>query len=124
VSERGFTLLESLLAMALLAILLIGVVPVFFVMLKANTRNEERSGAVAAAQQSMESLRQQDPAAMPESGPTGPQVVSIDDRDYEVVRWYCLEAPYCGDDSRHVLVEVNYGGRTVFAAESVYTQLR
>ena len=123
-NDRGFSLLESLVAMALLSVLLAGVVPVFFVMLKTNTRNEERSGAVAVAQQSMEQLRQQDPAEMPGSGSTYPQVVSVDNRDYEVVNWYCLLPTYCGDDSRHVLIEVNYGGKTIFSAESVYTQLR
>jgi prepilin-type N-terminal cleavage/methylation domain-containing protein len=122
--SKGFTLLESLVAMGLLAIMLASLVPVLFVFLKANTRNEVRSGAVAAAQQSMEELRQQDPTTMPDEGATEPQVVSVDRRDFEVVRWYCLAPEYCGDDSRHVLVEVNLGGKTVYSVESVYTQLR
>ena len=67
-NHRGFPLLEALVAMGLLAIMLVGVVPVFFSLMATNTRNEERSGAVAVAQQVMEELRQQDPATMPESG--------------------------------------------------------
>jgi len=124
VNHRGFTLLEALVAMGLLAIMLAGVVPVFFSLMATNTRNEARSGAVAVAQQVMEELRQQDPATMPESGTLGPQVVAVDRRKFEVTRFYCLSSEYCDDSSRHVLIEVRYGGRTFFSAESVLTQLR
>lgn len=123
-NARGFTLLEALVAMGLLAIMLVGVVPVFFNLLAVNTRNEQRSGAVAAAQQVLEELRERDPATLPETGTVGPQVIPVDTRAYEVTSWYCLAPEYCGDSSRHVLIEVNYGGRTFFSAESVLTQLR
>lgn len=122
--EDGFTLLEALVAMGLMAILLVGVLPTFSVLLAANTRNEERTGAVAVGQQVMEQLRQEEIADLPEDGAVGPQIVSVDGRDYEVRTWYCLAEQFCGEDSRHVLIEVNYGGQTVFAIESVYTQLR
>lgn len=123
-NAKGFTLLEALVATALLAILLTGVLPLFFVLLQSNTRNEERSGAVAAAQEVMEQLRQQDPATMPAEGAESPAVVNVGDRAFEVRNWYCLASQFCSDDSRHVLIEVNFGGRTVFSTESVYTQLR
>ncbi len=122
--EDGFTLVEALVAMGLMAILLVGVLPTFSVLLAANTRNEERTGAVAVAQQVMEQLRQEQIADLPEEGPVGPQIVSVGQRDYEVRHWYCLAEQFCGEDSRHVLIEVNYGGRTIFSTESVYTQLR
>lgn len=122
--QGGFTLLEALVAMGLLAILLVGVLPTFSVLFAANTRNSERTGAVAVAQQVMEELRQAEIVELPASGSVGPQIVSIDERDYEVVRWFCLSEQFCGANSRHVMIEVNYGGRTVFTAESVYTQLR
>ena len=121
---KGFTLLEVLVAMGLLGMLLAGIVPVFFSMMAVNTRNEERSGAVAAAQQVLEELRRQDPALLPDSGTSGPQVIPVDDRAFEVTSWYCLAPEYCDDNSRHVLIEVKYGGRTFFSAESVLTQLR
>jgi prepilin-type N-terminal cleavage/methylation domain-containing protein len=124
VNGKGFTLLEVLVAMGLLGMLLAGVVPVFFSLMAVNTRNEERSGAVAAAQQVLEELRQQDPGTLPDSGSTGPHVVPVDRRAFEVTNWYCLASEYCDDNSRHVLIEVRYGGRTFFSAESVLTQLR
>ena len=123
-NTRGFTLLETLVAMGILSIMLAGVIPVFFGMLAVNTRNEERGGAVAAAQQAMEGLREQDPGLLPISGVQGPQVIAVDRRQYEVTSWFCLASEYCDDTSRHVLIEVKYGGRTFFSAESVLTQLR
>jgi len=122
--DKGFSLLETVVALGLLSALLVAVLPSFFVMMHANTRNEERSAAVGAAQMMMEQLRQQEPASMPSSGSLPPQVVQIDRRDFEVVKRFCTTPQFCGADSRHVLIEVNYGGRKVFSAESVYTTLR
>ena len=69
-------------------------------------------------------LREQDPGLLPLSGVQGPQVIAVDRRQYEVTSWFCLASEYCDDTSRHVLIEVKYGGRTFFSAEPVLTQLR
>jgi prepilin-type N-terminal cleavage/methylation domain-containing protein len=124
VNERGFTLLEGLLALALLSIALAGILPAFFGYLDVSTRNEIRTGAVAAAQLQMEALRVMDPATMPDSGSTGPAFVGIEDREYELTSRYCIRSEFCSTNSRHVLIEVGFGGNVVYQTESVFTKLR
>ena len=81
-NQRGFTLLEGLLALAILGIALAGILPAFFGYMHVTTRNEMRTGAVAAAQRQMETLRFFDPTAMPTSGATGPDYIHIEDLCY------------------------------------------
>lgn len=121
--DAGFTLLESLVAVAILGILLAAILPTFFTYLDANTMSEERTGALAAAQETMEQLRQIDPAVLPVTGSAPLQVVSVGKRDFEVLTHFCTANQFCGDDSRHLLIEVSYGGRTVYSVESVFTTL-
>lgn len=123
-NERGFTLLEALISMAIIGMVLASLIPVFSIYVNTNTRMEQRTGAAAAAQRIMENLRRQDPATLPDSGSSPMAVIEVGDRDYEVVTHYCREATYCAGDSRHVVVEVSYGGRTIYTVESVYTSLR
>jgi prepilin-type N-terminal cleavage/methylation domain-containing protein len=124
VNERGFTLLEGLLALAILGIALAGILPAFFGYMNVNTRNEMRTGAVAAAQEQMEALRFGDPSTMPTSGFTGPTSVRVDDREYELISRYCIRSEFCTTHSRHVLVEVGFDGNVVYQTESVFTKLR
>jgi prepilin-type N-terminal cleavage/methylation domain-containing protein len=124
VSPRGFTLTEALIALSILGVALAGVLPTFLTYSDTNTMNEERSGAVAAAQLVAEGLRQVDPAGLPTTGTSPVQVVRVGDRDYEVTQRYCVRSEFCGADSRHLTIEVRYGGRTVYSVETVYTRLR
>jgi prepilin-type N-terminal cleavage/methylation domain-containing protein len=123
-SSRGFTLTESLLALTLLGLALAAIMPAFLVHTGVNTLCEERSGAVAAAQESLESLRQLDPVTLPSSGSSDVALISVGDRDYEVVVHYCTRDELCGTDKRHVILEVFHGGYTVYTVETVYTRLR
>lgn len=123
-SERGLTLVEALVAMAIMGIVLAGVTPLFMTYLNANTLNEERSGAMAAAQQVLERLRAQDPADLPSSGTSAAQALTIGGRTYQATTRYCVTAAYCDTASRHVVVEVTYRGTRIFQAETVFTQLR
>jgi len=124
VKERGFSLTEALIALALLAMVAAAILPAFTTHLRANARNEVRSSAVSAAQQRLESLRLQDPASMPDSGSSAPQRVHVDGRDFDVVTHYCERNEYCDDSrSRHLRVEVRFEGRTIYDVETVYTQL-
>jgi general secretion pathway protein I len=120
----GFTLSEALIALALVAMVAVAVVPVFVMHMDVNTRDEIRSGAVSAAQERLEALRLEPPAAMPPEGSTAPQLVEVDGRRYEVVTHYCEIDEYCEDSrSRHVRVEVLIDGTTIYDVETVYTEL-
>jgi type II secretory pathway pseudopilin PulG len=124
VNEDGFTFAEGLLALVVLGIVLAGVVPLFFHYMDVTTRNEARSGAIAAAQQQIEAARSGDPTSMPSSGASSPSYITVNDREYEVVTQYCLVNEFCSSSSRHLTIEVSYAGRTVYTTESVFTQLR
>lgn len=123
-SERGFTLVEAVFALAILAITLAAVLPAFVDFLDANSLSEERSNAVAAAQQVMEELRQFDPGSLPTSGSSAVQTVTVGNHEYELTAHYCRESIYCTSAARHIVLEVNFGGNTVYTVETVYTQLR
>ena len=122
--EKGFSLVEAVVAMGILAIVLLGIVPTVQVLMNANTISEQRSNAVAAAQEVIEALRQQSPSSLPTSGTSATQTVSVGTRDYEVIAHYCTKTQYCNDDMRHVVLEVNYAGRNVYIVETVYTRLQ
>jgi type II secretory pathway pseudopilin PulG len=123
-NERGFGMAEALVALAILGIVLTGLVPSFYVFLNSNTLNDQRSGALAAGQRILEDLRRQDPALLPTSGSGALQLVAVGTREYEVVTRYCVRPEHCNADSRHMIVEVAYGGRQVVALETVQTRLR
>lgn len=122
-SSKGFTLLESLVALGILGVTLMAMVPAFQMLMDANSLSEERSNALAAAQEVMESLRHQDPASLPSSGSSPVQAVSVGAHEYEVVTHYCRNTTYCGSDSRHIVVEVSFAGKDVYAIETVFTRL-
>jgi len=124
VSQRGFSYVELLLAVALVGTVVMGVVPAFMTCKDANTRNAIRSGAAAVALQAMEAQRRQDPSALPGSGSSPLRVVREGERDYEYVVHYCAEPAWCDFDTRHLMVEVSFGTQTVLVVESVFTKLR
>ena len=123
-NQKGFSLVEAVCALGLLAIALLGIVPTFQVLMDANTLNEQRSNAVAAAQEVMEALRQQSPSSLPSSGSSAVQTVTIGTRDYEVTAHYCTRSEYCNTDMRHIVLEVGYAGQNVYIVETVYTRLQ
>ena len=123
-NSRGFTLLEALVAMAILGIALAGLVPSFQSFMDANSLSEQRSNAVAAAQEVMEGLRQLDPSGLPSTGNSSVQAVTVGNHEYEVVATYCVETSYCSSAARHIVLEVSFAGKTVYTVESVFTRLQ
>jgi prepilin-type N-terminal cleavage/methylation domain-containing protein len=122
-NSKGFTLLESLISLGILGITLVAMVPAFQTLMDANSVSEERSNALAAAQEVMEGLRHKDPASLPSSGSSAVQAISVGAHEYEVVTHFCRDTTYCGSDSRHIVVEVSFAGKDVYAIETVFTRL-
>jgi len=123
-NDKGFSLIESLVGLALLAIVLAALIPAFLVLMDSNTFTEEHSAAAAAGQRVMEGLRLTDPGSLPTSGSSPVQIVTVDKRDFEVVTRFCQKPAYCSADTRHLTVEISYGGRKVYDVDTVYTRMQ
>ena len=85
-----------------------------------NSFSEERSDAVAAAQFILEDWRRQPVSSLPNSGTSGPTVVRIGDRDFEVSTTFCSDSAMCGTEFRQLEVDVRFGGQSVYTVTSVF----
>ena len=74
-NQKGFTLTESLLALAILGIAMVGILPTFLTYMDSNTLSEERTQAVGAAQRVMETLRHLEPKNLPSTGSDPVEIV-------------------------------------------------
>ena len=124
VNARGFTLLETVVALGILSMVVVGILASFAVQGATNTRSEQRIEASIVAEQVLEFLRLDDPELMPTSGAVGPQLVTLNGRGYEVYTHFCTKAEYCQDTARHLLVEVFLNGRRIYDVETIFTQMR
>jgi prepilin-type N-terminal cleavage/methylation domain-containing protein len=123
VNNRGFSLIESLIGLALLAIVLVSLLPAFTTLMDANSFSEEHSAALAAGQLVTERLRLVDPGKLPTSGSSSVVAVTVDGRDFEVQTHFCRVSEYCSAGTRHVTVEIRYGGQKVYDVDTVYTRM-
>ena len=123
-NSRGFTLLEAVISLAILVVVMAALIPTFQNFLHANTVSERRSNALAAAQVMIEALRHKDPGSLPQTGSSDIEAVAIGEHEYELVAHFCQSSEYCDADSRHIVVEVSFAGKTVYTIESVFTRLR
>lgn len=120
--REGLTLLEVLVALAVLTIGLVAVVPSFTGFLHVNTGSEVMTDAANVAQTLFEGYRLEDPTTMPTSGTTT-STVTYQGRTFQVATTYCVQSTYCGSGSRDIQVAVSYENNEVFRAETVYTQV-
>ncbi len=123
VKQRGLTLIEALVALAILGVAAVAIMPAFLTQVDANRRSEPRAGAVTAAQQVVEQLRLGDPSSLPSSGTSAPESVLVGGLSYDVRTQFCVRPEFCDARSRHVIVEVWLDGRRLYDVETVYTQL-
>ncbi len=122
-TERGFTVVESLVALSILGIALAGILPSFINLMHVNSKSEGSSDSVAAAQLVLERARRTDPASMPTSG-SATEAVDVGGNAYDVVTTYCVLNEFCTTASRHVTIEVYHGSSQVYDVEVVYTRLQ
>lgn len=120
-TQKGFTLVEALISLAILGIVLAGLVPAFTHYARLNTDSELRSSAVAVAQQVMEELRQLELSRWPDSEETWS--LDMGDRNFEVL----IEHDDWDDDgessAKEVYLQVSHNDRMLYEVETVYTQL-
>ncbi|MCP3979331.1 MAG: type II secretion system protein [bacterium] len=124
-NSRGLTVVEVLVAMALVGIAAGGIMSAFLTQLQSNTLSESRSSAISAAEMELEALRMLDPATLPTSGSSSPKLVAIGDHAYAVTTHYCERTDLCASSTaRYVRVEVRDSqGTRAYDVEVVFTQL-
>lgn len=123
-NARGVSLVEALVAIAILGIALAAAVPGFLLQAETNTRSEVRTGAVAAAQVVLEQYRLADPSTLPSSGTQAADPVRLGPRTYEISAEFCSVAELCDSESRHIVVEVRHESEIIYTVETVFTRLR
>ena len=141
-SESGFTLVEAVVGMIIFLIASTAIVPVFATYRLATIRNDVKVGAVAIAQQVMDTVRITDaltldpantlltettyPASAPGVGGQSLSALSYKGKTYSASITYCKNASFCTSTSKHVVINVFQGGSTapVFQLETVYSSLQ
>ena len=123
--QQGFSLMEVLVSLSVMAIVLANIIPTFAFQLKQNTKAEVRTAALQAGQRVIDELRFVSPAAMPSSGAGTAQTIAVDGRNFTVTPYYCLRSSYCTSSSaRHITVRVVFQGTQVYETETVFTNFQ
>jgi len=124
-TQSGFSLMEVIISMALIAIISAGAIPAFLFQFQTVTRNELRSGAINAAQEMLDQVRVENPSSLPMSGSSPVATINAGHRSFSVIVHYCLELDYCAQsNTRHLTVDVSYRGQEIYSVETIFTQLR
>ena len=123
-SQSGLTLLETVIAMLLLAVGMLAIIPGIVHLSDVSSSNELRSAAVQAVQQINERERRTDPAMMPNSGSSAAETVQVGDYAFQVVRHFCQDAAFCMGDARHITTEVSFDGQVIYSTQTVFTPLQ
>ena len=120
---KGFSIIEVIIAMAILAVVLTGVVGAFISNLQTNGRTELRGVAVSVAQEELETLRRQDPRTFPVAD-INKTVTTADGRSFQVRTRFCVNSSRCVGSAKQVVVEVSQQSRSIYTVETVFTNLR
>jgi prepilin-type N-terminal cleavage/methylation domain-containing protein len=139
----GFTLVETVAGMVIFLVASTAIIPVFMTYKLSTIRNDTRMGAVAIAQQVMDTLRKTDVASLRDpnvntlgtstSLPTAAGGGSLDSlsykgKTYSATITYCETASYCDTTTKHIKVKVYPNGNTaippIYELETVYARLQ
>ena len=125
VGQAGFTLLEVLAALGILAFAIAVASSSLVLHLKANAEGEISFEAAQAAQTVIDELRFQDVSEMPTEGTDSVRQISVKaNHTFDVYVSYCEDATYCtSSDVRHIAVQVQYKNESVYRTETVFTAL-
>ncbi len=122
-NQNGYTILEVLVAIAILAIVISYSSTAVVNQVGANYKAVVRSEAAQAAQSVIDDLRNMDVPSMKTSGADAPLDVTVNaGRTYSVLVEYCKNATYCTSaEARHVSVSVEHNSKDVYKTETVFT---
>ena len=124
-NQRGFTMIEVMVALAMFGIASAMMATTMVQMQRTNFEMEIRSGAYSAAQEVLDNLRSQNIAALPTSGNGAVQNVIISGRTFAVTPTYCLTASDCSTPNiRGIRVSVSYKNTAKYVLDTVYARLQ
>lgn len=125
IRQKGFTVVEVLVSMAVFGVVMAAMPAVFVAHAKINERMTIKTGALAAGQLVMDAYRAQDLTTLPASGEATAQTVTVNERNFTVTPIFCENASFClTEKSRHIKLVISYEGEDIASLETVYTSLR
>lgn len=122
-NQHGFTLVEVLVSVAIVGLITAFLSPVFIAQSKFNTTSEIKGLAIDATDRQVDTMRLTDPATLQSSGSTTSTIV-VGGKSFSVKVDYCSTAGYCSSVTRHLKFTTSYRGKTYYATETIFTQLR
>lgn len=123
VNQRGFTLMETVIALAITGIALAMVTPAFIMQAQSNLLSERKTQALEATQRAIDAMRVLSPSALPTSGRTT-QTITVGGNNYVVMTTYCSNNALCSSVTRHLKFTASLNGKQLYDTETVFTQLR
>ncbi|RME58899.1 MAG: prepilin-type N-terminal cleavage/methylation domain-containing protein [Candidatus Dadabacteria bacterium] len=121
--SKGFTLIEVMAALALLAISLVIVSSNLIKNLKSNYGMQIRYEAMQAAQKVIDDLRFQDISTLSTEPMT--ETVTIGNRSYEVNITFCETTDYCvTGDMVEITARVNYNNKQYYETDTVFSTFK
>lgn len=118
--KQGFTLIEVLIALTVLAVVFSVSIPVFVSFAGINRRSEQTTVANNAARQSLELLRNVPISTMSNSG-NAAQNVTLDGHDLVITTYFCPETTPCNTTSKNIKVEVKENGKVLTTINTVFS---
>jgi type II secretory pathway pseudopilin PulG len=122
-NRQGLSIVEALIAIAIVGIALAALAPVFTSFSTTNRESERRGAAVAVSQQILDAMRQQRFSQWPINGEVRTIQTSLG--EFEVEYQYCTgEPPDCfsSPNTRQVRLIIRHNERIVYEVETVYTR--
>lgn len=122
---RGFTLLETIVALTLFLIVMASISQSTANQATMTRFSQLKAASAMAAQHFLDEIRAVDPATLPESGVGDGEVFEIDGVEYTVIPTYCEQPDWCeGTGARHIKATVYHNSEAAFETETIFTQLR
>lgn len=132
ITQQGFTLIESLVAMVMFLGALAGIVPIFMTYRIGAIRNQIKTGAIAVAQDRLDEIRNtpwdQLPTGTGQNQSSEP--IEAMGKEYSVTTTYCPTGPVgstlinrCDTSAKAVRIEVSYDNQEIIEIETIYTDL-
>lgn len=118
-TTQGFTLVEAMLALAVIGIVVSSLVPGITGMLTVNNGERIRRDAVSAARTTVQALVASGIPTLPMKD-LQVRRLTLNGRNYDVTVTYCSNPTFCAPaTSRHLKLEVNENGRRLYSVETV-----